>query len=69
MTTTLLSTEERARFAAYCDRVARDENGISEQMKTLHLPAAVVDRYKQKALAYAVVAQDLKAAENMTINP
>jgi hypothetical protein len=66
----LLTTEERNRFATYCEQYAHSCNLIVEQMSKLDpmMVKLLVPQERAKAAAYTIVARDLRSAEEMRIS-
>ena len=71
MTELNLSREERIRFFEYCTRESEQYKAMAEQMKKLsgNVSEILAKREKQKAVAYAIVAQDIDPSkwEGMSI--
>jgi hypothetical protein len=66
----ILTDEERAKFAAYLEQQAHDNDGMAKLMEQ-SLPGAVpkdvVKLLRQDAAAFAYVAAKLRAVESETI--
>ncbi len=64
----LLEPHERRRFCEYCRTEASSCEAIATQLEILGGGMEPVARLnRNKALAYAIVAKDLEAVEDMTI--
>ncbi len=62
----LLDPHERRRFCDYCRMEASSCEAIAKQCEILNMePVARLNR--NKSLAYAIVANDLEAVEDVTI--
>jgi hypothetical protein len=64
---TLLSSDDRKRFASYCRVASESCRKIAEQLDKLNMPVGLVQRELQKSAAYSIVAIDLDRAESQTI--
>jgi len=63
----LLDEREKKRFAEYLERQALSYKGIVEQMEKTNIPELVTKHIKQKALAFMLVANELRNAESFTV--
>ena len=64
----LLTDQERQRFVDHCRRESHDFNLLVEQAGKLTGMALLIQRYKNLAIAYGLVARHLDQAESQTID-
>jgi hypothetical protein len=62
-----LTTEERAKFAAFLDQDAASTEGLIAQMEKIPTPEALIKKYRTEALAQRIVARMLRATEDATL--
>lgn len=62
-----LTVDERHKFSAYCEQEARSYGGLVEQAKTLPGGEMMAAPIARKAVAYALVARELRNVEELTI--
>lgn len=68
MASLLLNPQERRRFVDYCEQYAESSKLIAEQLEKLPPPVNTLAKAeKMKAMAYALVAIDLRSIEDTTI--
>jgi len=63
----LLSAEERHRFADWLEEEAETAEGLVAQMKQMNAPDVVWKQYSLEAAANLIVARRLRATESMTV--
>ncbi len=63
----LLSAEDRAKFAAWCQQEVTSNKAILEQMKNMNLPEALMKEKRIETAACAVVFKMLSTGETQTI--
>jgi hypothetical protein len=63
----LLETDERQRFVRYCREQAQDCDTMAKQLDAMPHLEAVARHNRTRAMAYAIVANDLASVEDVTI--
>ena len=67
----LLSKEERDKFAAWCEMEAASDDAMATQLTKMmgmkNVEDLIAKRMKQRAMAYSIVALELRKIEDMTL--
>ena len=67
----LLSKEERDKFAAWCEMEATSDDAMATQLTKMmgmkNVEDLIAKRMKQRAMAYSIVALELRKIEDMTL--
>lgn len=66
--TLLLTDDERARFAAYLERTAADDEAMIAQMEKIKAPEVLIKRTRTEALAAKIIAAKLRSIESVSIS-
>lgn len=63
----LLTQEERDRFAAYLEAEAATDEGIAQQMEQAKVPDVLIRKIRAEATAARIIAAKLRSIESMQI--
>lgn len=64
----LLEPEERRRFSRYCRENSESCDALAKQLDVMPHLQAVAKHNRTRAIAYAIVANDLDAVEDVTLS-
>lgn len=66
--TLLLTDDERARFAAYLERTAADDEAMITQMEAIKAPEVLIKRTRTEAIAAKIIAAKLRSIESVNVS-